>query len=213
MTRRTKEGMLTTRNKILDAAEMVFFEKGVSHTALADIAQRAELTRGAIYWHFKHKSNLFDAILERAQPPINGLKSIPKRARPNPLRSLRIILVRYLLDIIRDPQLNRVFSILFLKCEYTGEMDPALLRTKYFTIEILEQFHQILTSAVEKQQLPENLDTRRSALILHTFVFGFIRDMLMLPDIIDAEKHAMKLVDGCIDMLRHSRAMRKSGFV
>ncbi|VWC35986.1 TetR family transcriptional regulator [Burkholderia lata] len=213
MTRRTKEDMLITRNKILDAAELVFFEKGVAHTALADIAQRAGLTRGAIYWHFKHKINLFDAILERVRLPIDELKSIPKRARRNPVLRLRRVLVGYLLDITRDPQLNRVFSILFLKCEYTGEMGPILLRTRYFTIELLEQFHQILTSAVEKQQLPETLDTRRSALILHTFVCGFIRDMLMLPDIIDAEKHAMKLVDGCIDMLRHSRAMRKSRFV
>jgi TetR/AcrR family transcriptional regulator, acrAB operon repressor len=35
--------------------------------------------------------------------------------------------------------------------------------------------------------------------------------MLMLPDEIDAEQHAEKLVDGCFDMLRYSPAMLKDG--
>jgi TetR/AcrR family acrAB operon transcriptional repressor len=33
----------------------------------------------------------------------------------------------------------------------------------------------------------------------------------MLPDEIDAEEHAEKLVDGCFDMLRYSPAMLKTG--
>ena len=41
MVRRTKEEAQETRNSILDAAERVFFEKGVSRTSLADIAQAA----------------------------------------------------------------------------------------------------------------------------------------------------------------------------
>ncbi|WP_321968313.1 TetR family transcriptional regulator [Burkholderia cepacia] len=210
MTRRTKEDALITRNKLLDAAELAFFEKGVSRTTLADIAQRAGLTRGAIYWHFKHKSNLFDAMLERVQLPIDELKAIPGRWRINPTLKLRKILVECVLDVSRDPQLNRVFSILLLKCEYTRDMGPMLLLTQRSTTETLEQIQQILIAAVAKQQLPEKLDTWRSALMLHSSVYGFIRDMLMLPDTIDAEKHAKKLVDGCIDMLRYSRAMRKN---
>ncbi|MEN2473463.1 MULTISPECIES: TetR family transcriptional regulator [Burkholderia] len=210
MVRRTKEDVLITRNKLLDAAELVFFEKGVSHTTLEDIAQRAGLTRGAIYWHFKHKSNLFDAMLERVQLPIDELKKMSDRSKINPILRLRKILVGCLLGVTRDPQLNRVFSILFLKCEYMGETDPMFLRAKISTSEILEQLQQILISAIEKKQLPERLDTWRSALMLHTFVCGFVRDMLILPDTIDAEKHARKLIDGCIDMLRYSRAMRKS---
>jgi len=44
MVRRTKEEALETRNRILDAAEHVFYEKGVSRTSLADIAQTAGVT-------------------------------------------------------------------------------------------------------------------------------------------------------------------------
>ena len=52
MARRTKAEADETRTKLLDAAEEVFFEKGVSRTSLGDIAQRAGATRGAVSWHF-----------------------------------------------------------------------------------------------------------------------------------------------------------------
>jgi TetR/AcrR family acrAB operon transcriptional repressor len=46
--RRTKDAALETRNALLDTAERVFSERGVSHTSLADIAKAAGVTRGAI---------------------------------------------------------------------------------------------------------------------------------------------------------------------
>ena len=57
----------------LDAAERVFFEKGVSRTSLADIAQEAGVTRGAIYWHFANKGDLFTAMFDRSLLPLDEL--------------------------------------------------------------------------------------------------------------------------------------------
>ena len=49
MARKTKEEAIATRNGLIDAAECVFLEKGVSRASLSDIAHAAGLTRGAIY--------------------------------------------------------------------------------------------------------------------------------------------------------------------
>ena len=65
MARRTKEDALVTRDLLLDAAERVFQRRGVSRTSLQEIAQEAGLTRGAIYWHFENKADVFDAMLQR----------------------------------------------------------------------------------------------------------------------------------------------------
>ena len=46
MVRRTKEDAVATRNSLLDAAERVFYDKGVSRASLGDIAQAAGATRG-----------------------------------------------------------------------------------------------------------------------------------------------------------------------
>jgi putative PEP-CTERM system TPR-repeat lipoprotein len=67
MARRTKEEAQETRNRILDFAEHVFNEKGVSRTSLDDLARAAGVTRGAIYWHFRNKAELFDAMLARGE--------------------------------------------------------------------------------------------------------------------------------------------------
>lgn len=99
MARRTKEEALATRDRILDAAEHVFFEKGVSHTSLADIAQHAGVTRGAIYWHFASKSELFDAMFDRVLLPIDELKAGTGEPHEDPLGRIREILILSLIHI------------------------------------------------------------------------------------------------------------------
>ena len=70
MVRRTKAEAEQTRHKLLDAAEQLFLQRGVSRTSLNDIAQAAGTTRGAIYWHFKDKADLFNAMMQRVTLPM-----------------------------------------------------------------------------------------------------------------------------------------------
>jgi AcrR family transcriptional regulator len=53
-----------TRNALLEAATMLFFERGFGRTALEDVAAAAQVTRGAVYHHFANKRQLFEAVLE-----------------------------------------------------------------------------------------------------------------------------------------------------
>lgn len=64
---------LETRERILDAAEDVFNARGVSRTTLNEIAEAAGVTRGAIYWHFKNKVELFEAMCDRVRGPMKAL--------------------------------------------------------------------------------------------------------------------------------------------
>lgn len=68
MARKTKEEALETRNRILEAAVEVFLEKGVSQAGLEVIAEKAGVTRGAVYWHFKNKADIFEALQDRSTP-------------------------------------------------------------------------------------------------------------------------------------------------
>lgn len=54
-----------TRTRILAAAERVFAEGGYANTSLDDVATAASLTKGAVYWHFSSKSDLFLSLLEK----------------------------------------------------------------------------------------------------------------------------------------------------
>jgi AcrR family transcriptional regulator len=70
MVRRTKKEAAATRDALLDAALRVFRDRGVAHTSLEEVAAAAGVTRGAVYWHFKDKADLFTALCERVQLPM-----------------------------------------------------------------------------------------------------------------------------------------------
>ncbi|NTZ84231.1 TetR family transcriptional regulator [Burkholderia metallica] len=67
MARKTKEAALLTREAILDASERLFDACGRGAASLEDIAEAAGVTRGAVYWHFKDKSDLLLALFVRVR--------------------------------------------------------------------------------------------------------------------------------------------------
>lgn len=211
MVRRTKEEAQETRNRILDAAERVFFEKGVSRTSLGDIAQHAGVTRGAIYWHFANKGELFTAMFDRVLLPIEeiGAASLDPN-ETDPLGRLKEIINWCLRNTATDPQRRRVFDILFLKCEFVEDMGPVMARHQTAMCEGIQQIEGALQNAVSKAQLAADLDTRRAAAVVHAFVGGCLREMLIVPDAVDMAAYSEQFVDACFDMLRYSPALRRA---
>ncbi|MCM3212917.1 TetR family transcriptional regulator, partial [Bacillus licheniformis] len=55
MARKTREESLAIKHRILDAAELVLLERGVAQTAMADLAEAAGMSRGAVYGHYRNK--------------------------------------------------------------------------------------------------------------------------------------------------------------
>ena len=85
MARKTKQEAQETRQHILDVALRIFSQQGVSSTSLGEIAKAAGVTRGAIYWHFKDKSDLFSEIWELSESNIGepGMWLAMKGRRPD----------------------------------------------------------------------------------------------------------------------------------
>ncbi|WP_370616874.1 TetR/AcrR family transcriptional regulator [Mumia sp. Pv 4-285] len=56
-----------TREALLTTATRIFVERGYVGTALSEVASAAQVTRGAVYHHFKDKQDLYRAVLERTE--------------------------------------------------------------------------------------------------------------------------------------------------
>ncbi len=54
-----------TKSRIIDIADLLFYQQGFEHTSFADIANKAGISRGNFYHHFKSKDNILDAVIER----------------------------------------------------------------------------------------------------------------------------------------------------
>lgn len=82
-----KEAM-ERRNEILDVADELFGQKGFDGTSTNDILEKVGIARGTLYYHFKSKEDIMDALIERYNAQILGTakeiaanKSIPVNER------------------------------------------------------------------------------------------------------------------------------------
>jgi TetR/AcrR family transcriptional regulator, transcriptional repressor for nem operon len=53
----------TTRDQIIEAADLLFYRQGYEHTSFADIAEAVQISRGNFYYHFKSKDEILDAVI------------------------------------------------------------------------------------------------------------------------------------------------------
>jgi len=203
MARKTKEGTEQTHTALLDAAENVFKEKGVAAATLNDIAKAAGMTRGAIYWHFRDKSELVHAMCERATLPMEAMfNEITSVVGDDPLGSIRRLTVHALTQVAQSPQQQTVFDILFHKCEKTGEMAPMFEREQESRSECHSQIEVLFRQAVKLGQLPADTDTQMAMQALHAFMIGLMHEWLLDPGVYDLAKYAEALVDTLITGLR-----------
>ncbi|WP_152393205.1 TetR/AcrR family transcriptional regulator [Paenibacillus guangzhouensis] len=60
------------RNEILDAADALFGQKGFDGTSTNDILEKVGIARGTLYYHFKSKEDIMDALIQRYSDRILG---------------------------------------------------------------------------------------------------------------------------------------------
>ncbi|MCF6139023.1 TetR/AcrR family transcriptional regulator [Pseudalkalibacillus berkeleyi] len=65
MTPRKKVEQELTREMILDAARVLFVEKGFQSVSMRQVAKTLDYSHGAIYYHFKNKADLFYALVDQ----------------------------------------------------------------------------------------------------------------------------------------------------
>jgi TetR/AcrR family acrAB operon transcriptional repressor len=210
MVRRTKEEAQETRSQILEAAQKAFYDRGVARTTLADIATLAGVTRGAIYWHFNNKAELVQAMLDSLHEPLEELaRASEDEAELDPLGCMRQLLIQLFQQIATDPKTRRLNEILFHKCEFTDEMCDMRRQRKTASVECNVRIEISLRNAINRQQLPAELDTVRAAIALHAYIDGIIGQWLLIPESFDLGQEAERWVDVALDMLRASPALRK----
>jgi TetR/AcrR family transcriptional regulator, acrAB operon repressor len=179
MARKTKAAAATTREQVLDAAEQVFRERGVTRTSLAEVAAAAGVTRGAVYWHFTDKADLYAAMCERATLPLDTMvASAGATTRDNPLEALRGLVVGALRHLATDARAQAVFEVMFQKTELCGELGDIAGRRERERCDFASTVEQLLREAVAAGQLPPGTDPALARFIFHAFMGGVMREWI-----------------------------------
>ncbi len=99
-----------TRGAIVEAARVLFAERGFEQTSVADILELAGISRGALYHHFAAKSDVFAAVFV-----ITSSAAIRQAARQVPLEATPVdaLVAGCLgwLDAVKDPAIHRILFV------------------------------------------------------------------------------------------------------
>ncbi len=178
-----------TRDALLDAALTVFRDRGVAHTSLEEVAAAAGVTRGAVYWHFRDKADLFTALCERVQLPMEAMLALAGGARhDDPLGALRALAINGLT---------------------VAEGMASVAKRQHTTDSgCLANVERLLKQAVAMGQLPRDTDTRLAARCMNAYVVGVMREWVQQPDAYDLKRAAPRMIDMLIAGLREDPPRR-----
>ncbi|PKM29131.1 MAG: TetR family transcriptional regulator [Gammaproteobacteria bacterium HGW-Gammaproteobacteria-11] len=186
--RRTKEEAEKTRLKIIEAALTLFSRNGYSNTTLAMIATEAGYSRGPIYWHFKNKDDLYQAVLSYSQQPLESLISEAAEQQVQPLQAIDTFVRRWLDLLVEDSWFRQSFEILLNKTELTEALAPTLKRERKLTRRIIDTLSQLLAAARDKGLIPATQSPEQLGLMLYTLLMGITQSWLFAPKLFSLKK-------------------------
>jgi AcrR family transcriptional regulator len=179
MVRRTKDDAEKTRDAILDAAETMFHARGVTRTSLEQIASAAGVTRGAVYWHFKDKLELCEAMVHRIfLPHEDMLEKLAAQSSSTPLQDLEKACLHSLKMMARDKRRRDIVTILTLRCEYVEEMVGIMQRRNECKNRMLLLSEKLFARAHTQKTLSKGWTPRTAAIALQALLSGLISGAL-----------------------------------
>lgn len=176
MVRKTKEEAEQTRKDIVTAARQVFHECGVSRSSLDRIAKAAGVTRGAIYWHFQDKAEVFFAMRDEVFAPMLGCTDavLYDPSLLNPLDAIEGSIKEFFRVLETCQDFRETFEIMISRCEYVEEFASVQEEVGRPALEFLEKIERMYRLAAEKGYLRDGLDPDAVARDTWAFTSGLL---------------------------------------
>jgi AcrR family transcriptional regulator len=177
-----------TRSRIIEAAGAVFSSMGYNQASLDLVADYAGMTKGAVYWHFSSKQELFLALLElRLQQQIRyvSMNTASMLASDNPPEALRKWLqgqLGGLAETGRNPGLFMEFVIASREPEVQARL-VGLQR------QFLQAIAELIAELQRRGQLSSRIHASNAALLIDSIMKGTAVEWMIDPERVDLEAY------------------------
>lgn len=154
-----------TRRKIIDSAVHLFSEMGYGETGLADVLQRAGVSKGAFYYHFDSKEAVAAAIIE--EYTLRSKKAMRTRVDTSqPLLDQIIVATFMAAEMLESDQASRIGNQLLQALRQVSGTASQVYR------QWTQDFTDVLIKGIEAAGFREGADAARSAEAIWTGVLG-----------------------------------------
>jgi TetR/AcrR family acrAB operon transcriptional repressor len=154
MPRKTKEEAEKTRQLLLDTALTLFAERGISATSLKEIAAAAGLTHGALYWHFKNRTDLVAELYESSRLPLDDLfLDQLQSARQDALASLGDFMVQWSQRVLTEDRPAKIWKVFHQGVTHTPELQAISAEIQEEHREWLSLLAKMVKKARKQKQI------------------------------------------------------------
>lgn len=205
--RKTKTEAQKTRQHLLDAALEVFWRDGVTRASLQAIAQEAGVTRGALYWHFKNKEDLFETLFEQQYADFfAAFNDQTLRDNQDVWTHLQHNLTAMFETLATRESKHKFCNVMFSKCEQTaGNETITELACRYHRL-FQKQIAYVLQLSREQGRLPENTDIKLAAIYLESSLVGLIKIWIDEPERFDLIAKSKRVIAANMRVLQQGLA-------
>ena len=101
-----------TKRALLDIAKELFTERGYAHTSTEEVVRRAKVTRGALYYHYRDKAALFEAVFDEVR--LGYLQAVKERvqaAEGDLWQRFIVTGCQAFIESVADPSVQRIVYI------------------------------------------------------------------------------------------------------
>ena len=193
--RRTKEEAAITRKQLLKKALEIFSTKGYTATTMQDIALEAEVTRGAIYWHFGSKAELYNTLIREYSDQGNVIVQQAASEGGTLLDILRRVFIRQLQVIEDDPEMRALMELALFKTGPVPELEQGRQQQIESGVGLIEMLAGIMGQAIELGLLRSDVDAKDMARAYLSFQNGLIQLWLHQPSQFSLKSHAESYAD------------------
>lgn len=176
MARQTKLDAQFTRARIVEAALAEFAVRGMHATTMEDVAVRAGVTRGAVYWHFADKSALVAAVITGLDWPLDiGMRVEAYQAHPRPLELLGRALRQRIERCANTPSQWQAVQLV-LHQRYQAPTPGAMAQVMHTMDGAVHRLSQVMAIALHRRQLRAELAPLAVAQGLHAVGMGMLSE-------------------------------------
>lgn len=136
---------MPTRERIIEAADQLFYEQGFEHTSFAQIAQAVGISRGNFYYHFRTKDDILDAVINLRLQRTGAMLEHWEVAGETPADRIRCFINILIMDRAKTKQFGCPVGTLcseLIKLDHPAQSNASELFT-LFRIWLSRQFAQL----------------------------------------------------------------------
>jgi TetR/AcrR family acrAB operon transcriptional repressor len=191
---RPKKNKEINKEILLEAALEEFSEKGYHKTKLEDIAKRAGVSRGAIYWHFKDKNDFYTSLVKSNFIGVEEKLGQILESDLSNKEKLENCYINYFKFLVSDPRLKKLRILENRKAETWTNID---LKEHYdnkldYWVNLISK---VIQSGIEKKEFNPAIESKSTALSFLFYIIGAEEIWLFHKDSFNVEVQLKNSID------------------